>query len=96
MQAQAAGCALITSPIAALNETVGNRGAMIEGDWMSAQYAESFANELINKLTNTKEDERMDLKEYARENFSITFLAENWNNMFNILLEDKYIPLLNR
>jgi len=38
MEAQAAGLYMVTSPLAALNETVGDRGVLIEGDWSDPQY----------------------------------------------------------
>lgn len=42
MQAQAAGLRIVTSPIAALNETVGGRGVLIEGAPGPANIAQSF------------------------------------------------------
>jgi len=38
MEAQAAGCRIVTSPIAALNETVGDRGVLVPGNWEDPNY----------------------------------------------------------
>ncbi len=43
MEAQAAGCAIVTSKLAALPETVANAGIMIEGEPGSPAYLDSFS-----------------------------------------------------
>lgn len=78
MEAQAAGCRIVTSPIAALNETVGPRGTMIPGDWLSPQYKQAFADACVAAMQRPGEEDREELKRYARENFGLDELARDW------------------
>ena len=51
MEAQAAGLRIVTSSIAALNETVGPRGHLIPGDWLSEEYQKAFLDYVVLELT---------------------------------------------
>ncbi len=94
MEAQAAGCRIVTSPIAALNETVGSRGKMIPGDWLSSEYMRDFSNACVEALTKPEDGDRLALQRYARENFSLDTLALDWQKMFHSLIaEVKINPL---
>jgi glycosyltransferase involved in cell wall biosynthesis len=88
MEAQAAGCRIVTSPIAALNETVGNRGKMIPGDWLSPEYTKAFAEACVEALTQEGNADRVALQQYARENFSLDSLAKDWEKMFHQLIAE--------
>lgn len=50
--AQAAGMKTVTSSIAALNEVVGERGALIDGDWTSIEYQDKFVEASVKALTD--------------------------------------------
>lgn len=89
MEAQAAGLSIVTSPIAALLETVADRGVMIEGDWLSKEYAEKFVAAAVDALTNTSDDQRQQLMKYARDNFSWTGVAHQWISIFDQISEEK-------
>jgi glycosyltransferase involved in cell wall biosynthesis len=81
MEAQMAGLILITSPIAALKETVGPRGVMIEGDWMAADYQNRFVAATIGALTGEGpqvERARQAVQRYAREHFSWDGVCDSW------------------
>jgi len=82
MEAQAAGCYIVTSPIAALNETVGDRGYMISGDWLSQDYKTKFTNAVINEMRRN-DDDRIKLQTYARDNFGWDSLAKDWDEMLH-------------
>lgn len=85
MEAQAAGLRIITSPIAALNETVGSRGVMITGDWLSADYSSKFLDAMTDAMLRPEvPGERESLKDYAKANFGLDALAKEWS--------DKIIP----
>lgn len=88
MEAQAAGCRIVTSPIAALNETVGPRGVMIPGDWLTPEYMEKYVNAVVTAMSVHPEDDRERLKAYARENFGLDSLAEDWTCMFHRFIEE--------
>ena len=88
MEAQAAGLYIVTSPIAALNETVGDRGTMIEGDWLSPEYMEKFVNAVEFHMNRSGDDERKSLKQYAREHFGWDSLANDWVKMFESIVEE--------
>lgn len=83
MEAQAAGLHVVTSPIAALNETVGPRGTLIEGDWLSADYQRRFAGALVAALHRGRSDDqdrmdRLTLQAHARAHFNWDGVVEQW------------------
>jgi glycosyltransferase involved in cell wall biosynthesis len=86
MEAQAAGLRIVTSPIAALNETVGSRGTMISGNWLSAPYKEKFVNAVVEAMLKEGHEDRQALAQYAREHFGWDELAKEWESMFIELL----------
>jgi len=94
-EAQAAGCRVVTSPIAALNETVGLRGTMIDGYWLSPEYKAQFADACVAAMLKPGEEDREELKRYARENFSLDTLARDWVKMFHqVLREVEVMPVV--
>lgn len=95
MEAHAAGCRIVTSPIAALNETVGNRGVMIgEGrpdEWRSPEYMEAFAQSVTEAMTlpeSARWPARDKLQHYAREHFCLDKLADDWDRMLREIHRD--------
>jgi glycosyltransferase involved in cell wall biosynthesis len=81
MEAQAAGLEIVTSPLAALNETVGSRGVMINGDPNSDEYASSFVEAVVKAMLNDNVERRISLQNYAFDNFGWDKLADEWNGM---------------
>jgi len=80
MEAQAAGLHIVTSPIAALNETVADRGLLIHGDWLSADYQAKFVDGVVAAMSKGHDLEfRASQQAYARENFGWDSLAEDWD-----------------
>lgn len=96
MEAQAAGLRIVTSPVAALTETVGDRGKMIEGDWLSKEYQNQWANEVAAAmLADDSDGVRTRNREYAFQNFGIDSLIVDWDKMIhNVHLEilDNIVP----
>lgn len=88
MEAQAAGLRLVTSSIAALNETVNNRGILINGDWTTLEYKIQFMNSVIEALRKEDNSDRLILQQYAKDNFGIDDLAKSWDKMFYNLIEE--------
>lgn len=88
MEAQAAGLRIITSPIAALNETVGPRGIMISGDWLSKDYQDNWTNAVIQMMLKLGDEDRMSLQQYAKDNFGWNSLAIDWEKILYDLIED--------
>ena len=88
MEAQAAGLAAVTSPIAALNETVGPRGTMVHGDWLTKPYQEAFVAEVVRAMLSTTDERRKEVRDYAFENFGWDGLAQEWDKMFRQVLSD--------
>jgi hypothetical protein len=83
MEAQAAGMYIVTSPIAALNETCPS-AAFIEGDWRSEQYAAEFVRETVNWLTIDERAGEGNARECIREDgkhFCLDSLAADWDAM---------------
>jgi glycosyltransferase involved in cell wall biosynthesis len=81
MEAQAAGLRMVTSPIAALNETVGPRGHMIPGDWLSKDYQDKWVDAVVQAMTKSDDSDRVSLQQYAKENFGWDSLAVDWEKM---------------
>lgn len=95
MEAQAAGCRIVTSPIAALNETVGPRGTMIPGDWLSPDYKQRFVDACVTAMLKPEDGERDALKAYARENFGLDSLARDWQTLlYRVLGEVAASPIV--
>jgi glycosyltransferase involved in cell wall biosynthesis len=86
MEAQAAGLQIITSSIAALNETVADRGVRIDGDWTSLQYKQQFIQEAVHALNNN--GDRASLQQYANEHFGLEQLAQQWSQIFTDLIDE--------
>ncbi len=82
MEAQAAGLRVVTSPIAALNETVASRGSMIHGDWLAPDYMQSYVSAVVDALRRPGDSDRDELKSYAQTNFGLDSLARDWVDMF--------------
>jgi 2-polyprenyl-3-methyl-5-hydroxy-6-metoxy-1,4-benzoquinol methylase/glycosyltransferase involved in cell wall biosynthesis len=92
MEAQAAGLRIVTSAIAALEETAGyEHCVLLEGDWLSEPYQTAFIEEVERALTAperawTKEGDWMHAREEiqarARRDFGLDALAADWVKMF--------------
>lgn len=78
MEAQAAGCPVITSDLASLKETVGNAGILIPGDPRTASYKQKFADacerllsdsHLFHEISQRGKEQalKMDWKERGKE-----------------------------
>ena len=86
MEAQAAGLRIVTSPIAALGETVGSRGTLIPGSWTSVAYKEKFVTEVAAAMLKDGDEDRQILRRYAHEHFGWDSLAKDWEKKFQDLL----------
>jgi glycosyltransferase involved in cell wall biosynthesis len=91
MEAQAAGLRIVTSPIGALNETVGSRGILIPGNWLSASYKEKFVSAVVEVMLKEGDEDRLALQHYARERFGWDSLAKEWEHKFLELLGSEEI-----
>jgi glycosyltransferase involved in cell wall biosynthesis len=80
MEAQAGGCRIVTSPIAALTETVGDRGVMIHGDWLSKDYQDKFVDEVVAAMEKPEDGDREALMRDACARFSLDSLADEWSD----------------
>src|SRR4029077_14739304 len=78
-ESQAAGLRIVSSPIAALKETVSNRGVMIEVDWMSPEYQNKFVDAAVWALQNGGNREA--LQQYARDHFSWDGVVSQWEDL---------------
>jgi len=79
MEAQAAGCFIVTSPIAALTETVSERwGTMVPGDWLSPDYQAEFVQQAALALSSGQGWERAQLTEQAGQRFDFDSLVDAW------------------
>jgi glycosyltransferase involved in cell wall biosynthesis len=88
MEAQAAGLRIVTSPLAALNETVGSRGRMISGDWLSPEYGAAYTDAVVEAMTRPEAGDREHLSSYATQNFGLDALAKDWDTMLHRILHE--------
>lgn len=88
MEAQAAGLRIVSSPIAALTETVGPRGSLIPGDWLSAQYQDQWVEAVANAMLKPGDEDRTSTQAHARENFCMDKLAADWSDMLHRTIEE--------
>jgi len=109
MEAQAAGLRIVTSSIAALNETVGAErhavaynhagyGVLIDGDWMSDEYQARFVDEVVRAMTAPEGEwlkTREEIKARAFRDFDLDELAEAWVEMMRAMLAEMHVhPLV--
>jgi len=92
MEAQAAGLRIVTSPIGALNETVGPRGILIPGNWLSASYKSKFVDAVVGAMLKDGDEDRRALQHYAREHFGWDDLAKEWESTFRTFLPGEAVP----
>lgn len=88
-EATAAGLRMITSNIGALQTTVGDRGVLLDGTWTSAEYQNKFIEHTVAALKREGDEDREKLQKYAKENFCLDKLAQEWDKMFVDLMKEK-------
>jgi glycosyltransferase involved in cell wall biosynthesis/2-polyprenyl-3-methyl-5-hydroxy-6-metoxy-1,4-benzoquinol methylase len=89
MEAQLAGLDIVTSSVAALNETVGDRGVLVAGDCNGKAYQDKFVKEIVDLLKNPSgEEKRVALQDQAKNLFGIKELAVEWQETFLKLKEE--------
>ncbi len=85
MEAQAAGLRIVTSSIAALNETVSQEyGVLLDGDWLSPEYQREFVDQIERALVAPEGEwlpTRYAMRKRATRAFGLDALAEDWVQM---------------
>jgi glycosyltransferase involved in cell wall biosynthesis len=85
MEAQAAGLHIVTSHLAALVETVGDRGVLLRADnpdeVNSAKYQDAFVHHVVDYMKLPNDTHRNTLSRYAKDRFSLDTLADEWSQM---------------
>jgi predicted SAM-dependent methyltransferase len=92
MEAQAAGLPIVTSNLAALKETVGEYGVLLDGEWTSPEYQQRFVGESVAYL---QMDYPHEIRKRDPARFALDTLARDWEAMFRELLERKKTHPLN-
>jgi hypothetical protein len=85
IEAQAAGCPVLTSAVGALPETVGDGGLCLHGDPRSPAYQDAFVNAAVQLL---RDDQQWSaLSQRARERtdpfYSWTTIAAEWDTLIS-------------
>jgi len=88
MEAQAAGLKIVCPHVAALEETVADRGRILTGKYDDPEFLDQTVDRTIEALKSTDETERIRNQEYARKNFSWDKVADDWDAMFRSHLSD--------
>jgi len=90
-EAQAAGCAVVTSALGALPETVGRAGICIPGDPRSAAYQDAFVQACVTLLTDEARWREMSESAVAQASarYSWPAIAERWETICRAALADE-------
>jgi glycosyltransferase involved in cell wall biosynthesis len=86
MESQAAGMRIVTTGLAALSETVGERGTLIDGPWLDEKYQDAFVTAVVDAMLVKDDSDRRRSMAYARANFGWDGVAEEWVELFGRLL----------
>jgi glycosyltransferase involved in cell wall biosynthesis len=87
MEARAAGLNIVTSPIAALPETVGNYGVFIPGDWLSEEYQSQFIDAAVKALEGPPPT--LESTAEAQMTLDWSHRVGDWEALFSSLEEKK-------
>jgi glycosyltransferase involved in cell wall biosynthesis len=93
MEAQAAGLMIVTSPLAALVETVADRGVMLKEHWdyvgaPSGAFIAETAELTVEAMREAEQTEGQRSMDYARDHFGLDTLAEEWSEMMLKMRDD--------
>lgn len=78
MNAQAAGLRIVSSRRAALPETIGDAGVLLDGDPDDDEYREAFIREAADAMTRPEDGDRERVAMGARNIFGWEGVAEQW------------------
>ena len=97
IEAQAAGCAVVTSQLGALAETVGDAGICIPGHPRSAEYQDAFVAACVRLLTDDEAWQAMSDQALARAWSGYTWpaIAAEWETVLRAALTPEP-PILER
>ncbi len=91
-EATAAGLRMVAGANAALPETIGERGVLLEGDWLHPRYQERLVDAVVRAATLPDGEgtwpRRAVLQEYARQHFSWDEVADAWCEMFTRVIAE--------
>lgn len=90
-QAQAAGCYTVATPIAALNETVGDAGVLIgsQDSWWQGGTAQDrglFVDAVVSAIRGENQPKTREELQAGAARFSLDALAKDWDKMLRDLL----------
>jgi glycosyltransferase involved in cell wall biosynthesis/Flp pilus assembly protein TadD len=90
IEAQAAGCVVVTSAVGALPETIGDGGVCLDGDPHSAKYRQSFIDACISLLTDDERWTAMSARAQTRTRAAYTWpgIAEEWEAICRVGLRE--------
>ncbi len=77
MEAQAAGLKIVTSPIAALKETVKGKAVFVEGDWLDEDYQNRAVGAVVHFLKSE------DKPSFPPVSFAWDGVCDQWDEIFN-------------
>ena len=91
LEAKAAGLHIVTSRIAALEETAAG-GWLVDGDWLSTEYQLEFHNACVGALcTEHNRSQQMDA---ARMTYDWNGVADEWEKLFDTVLAEAAVGTL--
>jgi glycosyltransferase involved in cell wall biosynthesis len=91
IEAQAAGCAVVTSAFGALAETIGDAGICVQGDPRGAAYQQAFVDACVELLTDDERWQDMSARALARTwpDYTWPSIAEEWDALCRTALGDE-------
>lgn len=79
MTAIAAGLRVVTSRIAALPETIGDSGVLLDGDPSTDEYRDTFVRHVVEAMRRPEDGDRHRLMATARERFAWGPAVDQWD-----------------
>ena len=89
LEATAAGMRIVTSDLAALTETVGDRGTLLAGDYLTKEYQEQFVTAVVDAMMNPDDSDRRRSMAHARTHFGWDGVAAEWVAFWDKVLEER-------
>jgi glycosyltransferase involved in cell wall biosynthesis len=93
-EARAAGMRIVATPIAAIPETLGDWGTLVEGDWISDDYQARFVEAAVSALmaeslgSPPQTFTRLQMAETANRDLDWQGVAEQWHTLFGQLMAE--------
>ena len=85
LEAQAAGCRIVTTALGSLIESIGDNGTLVYGDYRTTEYQQRFIDLVVEAMLKEGDQDRIKVQKYAFEHFNWDTKANQWLELFEQL-----------